>query len=1056
MRKSRKMKKLINISVIAIPLFFQSQDIPYQKASSLMMNMATPNVANIERFGESPVNYYSGKTGFSVPIFTIKAGNITYPITLNYSAGGIQVNSMASDVGLGWSITDTFVNRTIVGDADYETLPNVYKTNSENCNTWENTTYTNVKWGYFYKILTVPTYHYTTVVDYFPDIFKFNSPQGQTRFYFPTKDNVRDLDKKNTQIQWNVITKKYSYLTDKNPFNGNVVNVNSQQCVTDYDNFTITTKDGLKYYFQDKDIYHSFTSSEALYTSFGSIAGTYPKVGSWHVSKITDNVTGQEINFIYEEYTTESTNDIETILANHTKYDCTQIYPTKASNIQISCWIPGNGNVSSGNAVYYNRGLNIKRLKKITFPSGSIEFNYNQNRTDLYNGKALTNIVIKDYNGKIINEFELKYDYFYSTVQKNEFSKRLKLLSIQESGKNKYQFEYYEDNKMPNIGSAFQDFFGYCNQVEPSSNNSVNSSKYYYYPGKREFSILPYNISTDSNHYVLNGNINKEPNELSKTWSLKKVTFPTGGTNFYDLESNTFSLWGSDLKGGGVRVKQQVVQESPNSPSRIINYYYTNTDNSSSGYLFNVPYTGHPGTILYNTNSSGSPDLSSLDLPNLNKYFFLYNNAKINYDILNNFFIGYSKIEENEDGIKTVYEFYNDEYPNIQTRSTVTHQGVTNFESHCMSGFLVVNSALGNEAYIDRSRLRGKLHYMSNYDTSGNLLRKQENVYESFTEDDYNPSGEEYYVYGANVIQKGGGNDGGSDTDYAELISTEKGYNSLYNNLVYTKTTDFLPSGDFVEETNYGYDLNNQNLFSQSTKIKNGNSYPPYYQGISYIYPYQMQEQYAQDLVNINKINLPIVTKKSEGDLNYGVKQQTKILFSKNTATSDKILPVQAMQANDGSTFYEVGTFDRYDNKGNLLQSTKDGITTTYIYGYNQNYPIAKLDGATYEQVMTAFGLNPNDNQSYLSLEIVSKSNQDTDEPSENTLITALDQFRSNAGLANYQVTTYTHNPLVGVTSVTPPSGIRENYIYDTANRLEKVVDVNGKLLKEYKYNYKQ
>jgi hypothetical protein len=54
-------------------------------------------------------------------------------------------------------------------------------------------------------------------------------------------------------------------------------------------------------------------------------------------------------------------------------------------------------------------------------------------------------------------------------------------------------------------------------------------------------------------------------------------------------------------------------------------------------------------------------------------------------------------------------------------------------------------------------------------------------------------------------------------------------------------------------------------------------------------------------------------------------------------------------------------------------------------------------------------------------------------------------------------VTTYTYDPLIGVRSITPPSGIREVYIYDTANRLKEIRenDATGKLLKEFKYNYK-
>jgi YD repeat-containing protein len=53
-------------------------------------------------------------------------------------------------------------------------------------------------------------------------------------------------------------------------------------------------------------------------------------------------------------------------------------------------------------------------------------------------------------------------------------------------------------------------------------------------------------------------------------------------------------------------------------------------------------------------------------------------------------------------------------------------------------------------------------------------------------------------------------------------------------------------------------------------------------------------------------------------------------------------------------------------------------------------------------------------------------------------------------------ISTYAYDPLIGVTSITPPSGVREIYKYDSANRLQSVVDVNGKILKEYQYNYKQ
>ena len=40
-------------------------------------------------------------------------------------------------------------------------------------------------------------------------------------------------------------------------------------------------------------------------------------------------------------------------------------------------------------------------------------------------------------------------------------------------------------------------------------------------------------------------------------------------------------------------------------------------------------------------------------------------------------------------------------------------------------------------------------------------------------------------------------------------------------------------------------------------------------------------------------------------------------------------------------------TYDYYDNKGNLQQyTTKDGLSTVIVWGYNLTQPIAKIEGA--------------------------------------------------------------------------------------------------------------
>ncbi|MCJ7932450.1 MAG: hypothetical protein MUW56_02135 [Chryseobacterium sp.] len=139
-------------------------------------------------------------------------------------------------------------------------------------------------------------------------------------------------------------------------------------------------------------------------------------------------------------------------------------------------------------------------------------------------------------------------------------------------------------------------------------------------------------------------------------------------------------------------------------------------------------------------------------------------------------------------------------------------------------------------------------------------------------------------------------------------------------------------------------------------------------------------------------------------------------------------------------------TYDKYDSKGNLQQyTTKEGISTVIIWGYNNTQPIAKIENAKLTDI-----------QQSLITALVSASDTDAaavPNNDETALLNAFKNFKNS--LSGYQITTYSYDPLIGVRSITPPSGITEYYLYDSANRLEKVVDVNGKVLKEMKYHYK-
>lgn len=65
----------------------------------------SPTAASLGKFGIFPVNTNLGTTNISIPLYTIKQGDIELPISLSYNAtSGIKVNEEASWVGLGWTL----------------------------------------------------------------------------------------------------------------------------------------------------------------------------------------------------------------------------------------------------------------------------------------------------------------------------------------------------------------------------------------------------------------------------------------------------------------------------------------------------------------------------------------------------------------------------------------------------------------------------------------------------------------------------------------------------------------------------------------------------------------------------------------------------------------------------------------------------------------------------------------------------------------------------------------------------------------------------------------
>lgn len=294
---------------------------------------------------------------------------------------------------------------------------------------------------------------------------------------------------------------------------------------------------------------------------------------------------------------------------------------------------------------------------------------------------------------------------------------------------------------------------------------------------------------------------------------------------------------------------------------------------------------------------------------------------------------------------------------------------------------------------------------------------------------------------------------GATNEDDIRNISYSEYYDYYgFSRLDNSTTTDYANGTPLETKTEYFYNNpSHYQLTTQKTTFPDLST-----QTTEYQYAHEKGNTY---LTGKNMVGLPLQTITYESDILKPINKTETIYPTSQTDADNKTsglpLPVSVstLDLKTNSMNTQV-VYNQYDTKGNIQQYTLNpdangnGTHVTIIWGYNQTQPIAKIEGATYAQV------------SSLATAIINASNEDANDiehgnPKEKDLLTALDAFRTDSALAGYQITTYSYDPLIGVRSITPPSGIRELYIYDTANRLKEVRDINGVLLKENEYHYK-
>ena len=272
---------------------------------------------------------------------------------------------------------------------------------------------------------------------------------------------------------------------------------------------------------------------------------------------------------------------------------------------------------------------------------------------------------------------------------------------------------------------------------------------------------------------------------------------------------------------------------------------------------------------------------------------------------------------------------------------------------------------------------------------------------------------------------------------------------SFRNQLIKKVETDYLNGTKVTKSIENSYDPDNYAV-RESREIKSDNRI--HY--IKYQYPHDFMNQSTSDgliywdLVDRNIIS-PVIVKTDSTENSLMSKLKTNYFYFGDQL---QFLAPNSVEFQSGSNPSEIRlNYDKYDNAGNIQQFHKaDDINNSFIWGYNNSLPVIKAENITYTNLSSALS-SVTSNLDQLLKDVGTLSN----DSQKNTWRTFNSSLRNSSSLAGVMITTYTYDPLYGITSVTDPGGIITYYEYDSFGRLKLIRDQNNKILKEFSYHYR-
>jgi len=996
---------------------------PQSEDKPLDLFPISPTAYEFLKYDQFPVSTYTGVPNISVPIYSFSVDNIEFPLTLQYHAGGIRVDQEASHVGLGWSMNIGTIVQVVNDEDDYgiasdggdiiKMIPDWHGIPIITSYPWRYKYPTNVDgsgWINPYPLETTQKYHTAKIATdfYLPINGNFATRQEQLFISNKRYDSEPDVFKASflghslTFIRdiSNIYQANDIKILDKKGYKVRRYTENGQT------GWEIIVPDGNKFYFMISERNKISNSNNG---EFGSI-GEFGFVGYSGDGDITFYLT--------KILTTNN----KTITLDYISLPEVLSFPRISQHLIKPILIGsfnedgvGNHNGTFGHG-YFGEGnpfgsqsqlikqsrtrfLGSKKLPSvINFPEGSVEFAYSD-RLDS-NDKKLDQVIIKDYQNNQIQQVNFNYNYFIATNNGNQ----LVYNNLNSSLLNTHRL------KLVNVdfGGEKKYSFTYDSTNLPAKLSFARDFWGYYNGRTNDNSLIPNPARYSLTQFNPNSNNKSSRLSYAKAGILKEITYPTGGKSVYEYELNEFdNYWVPDYsstnnvvtKGLGLRVKT-ITKFSNSNIQRKVKYYYSGGKASLPiDYYskFNIKWFVWNGSIYNGYYSYKIHEFKPRGYftPNI---FGSQSGIGYNQVIVEE--VDYSN--ESKTNGKTILNYHNNQ---DIVGTTLSSSGYLNITLPAMKD----TSNPDNGSLISREI----------YNEQGDTLLIEKFEYNTHESEVYYGAKLAGYGYLLSQFLQGGGVTNQLRSRNIIGFYPIFGSHSLKKSI---HKKEFFENGSISLNTYFVY---NDNDILISTKEISDSS----------------NQIYKKDIIlstNITHINKNLLTLPSSiSNFEYGkLVSKEEYAYVENNGITVLSLVKKLYRGNLQN--YKKTFFDLYDSKGNLLEfHNENDIKTSIIWGYNNQHPIAKIVNATYTEAIA----------------LLSVSTETLQNLDGQNLRNKLNLIRQ--GLPDAQVTTYTFDPLIGVTSITDPRGNTTFFEYDVYNHLKYIKDRDGNILSKSEYNFK-